>query len=150
MEKGSNSVLPYLGLEGFPDRPGPQGSSGRETLFSSLSESPATKALTLRPKEISREISYCSVSRRSQLPPERDDLRNEVVHIEEGLSKKRHSRVGCPFLCIFMPLTHYTPRYRAYTGNQRPWNLHKGELHFKALEILSTNTFDYIPMVVHK
>ena len=156
MEKGCDSVLPYLGLQGFPDHPGPQGSSGRETHFPSLSESPAIRAPTLRPKTISREMPYRAVpmeSRRSQSsrePPDPDDLRNEVMHIEEELSKKRHSRVGCLFMCMFTPLTHYTPRCQVYTGNQRPWNPHNGALDFRALEILSTNTFDYIPMAVHK
>lgn len=151
MEKGRDSVLPYLGVQGFPDHPEPQGSSGRET---HSTESPATKASTLRRKEISREMSYRTESRHSQPRelPDPDDLGNinEVMHIEEELSKKRHSRVGSLVMCIFMPLTHYTPRCQVYTGNQRPWNLRKGALHFRALGILSTNTFDYIPMAVHK
>ena len=110
---GSDQVLPYLGLEGFPDHREPQGSSGRETLSSSLSESPATKASTLRPEEISREGSYRAVpmkSRRSQLsgePLEPGDLLNEGLHIEEGLSKKRHSGVGRLSICILTPDSLY-------------------------------------------
>lgn len=109
---GSDQLLPYIGLEGFPDHTEPQGSSGRESLSSSLSESPATKASTLRPKEISREGSYRALpmkSRRSQLsrePLEPGDL-HEGLHIEEGLSKMRHSGVGRLSLCIFTPDSLY-------------------------------------------
>ena len=111
---GTDPVLPYLGVEGFPDHPEPQGSSGRETLFSSLSELPVTKASTLRPKEIFRERAYSALpmgTRRSQLPREPlepGDLHNERLHIDEGLSKKRHSGVGGLSLCIFTPDSLYT------------------------------------------
>ena len=106
---GSDPVLPYLGVERFPNHPEPQGSSGREILFSSLSESPATMASTLRPTESSRERSYRVIpmeSWRSQLlgePLEPDDSQNERFHIEEGLSRKRHSGVRrlFLFLCMF-------------------------------------------------
>jgi len=150
MEKDSDSVLPYIGLEGPSNHPEPQRSSGKNTLISSPSESPATKASTSQPEEISREKSYCAVpieSPRSQLakePPEPEDLRHGIMHIEEGLSKRRYSRVVCLFLCIFTPLIHYPPRCQTYAVDL------EGALVFRALEVLSTSTFDYIPMAPHR
>lgn len=152
MEKGSDTVLPYLGLEAFSDHPEPQGSSGRDIL---ISEAPATKESTSQSEEISRNISHSTFpvgSPHSQSPEETlepDDLRHEIMHIE-GLLKEHHSRVGYLFLCIFTHLIHYTPRCQAYPGNQRSRSLQEVLLVFKALEILSMNTFDYIPMVPHK
>jgi len=157
MEKDSDTMLPYLGLERFPDHPESQVSSGGEALVLSPSESPATKASTLQSKEISREKFYRAVplmeSRRSQLPEkplEPDDMQYEKMYIEKGLSKKRHSRVGYLYLCIFTSLTPDTLRCQAYTGNQRPWGLHEGVLVLKPLEVLSMNTFGYIPVAPHK
>ena len=107
MEKGSDSLLPYLGLEGTSDHPGFQGSPGRELFISSRPEAPATKVSTLRPREISREISYPAVpmgTLRSQLPEEPlepDDMRHATVHMKEGFLKKRHNRVGRLFLYLY-------------------------------------------------
>jgi len=150
MEKDSDSVLPYIGLEGPSNHPEPQGSAGKNTLISSPSESPATNAPTSQPEEISREKYYCAVpigSPRSQLakePLEPEDLRHGIIHIEEGPSKKRHSRVVCLFLCILIPLIHYQPRCQTYAVDL------EGALVFRALEALSTSTFDYVPMAPHR
>jgi hypothetical protein len=149
MENDSDPMLPYFGLEEFADHPEPLESSGRETFTSSPPESPATKASTSQPKEISREQSCHAVPMENPLL-EPDDLRHEIMHIEQRLSMKPHRRVGCLLLYIFTPLIHYAPRCQMCTGNQPPWSLLVGVLVFKALEVLSTNTLDYIPMAPHK
>ena len=152
MEKGSDTVLPYLGLEAFSDHPEPQGPSGRDIL---ISEAPATEASTSQSEEISRNISHRAFpvesphSQSSEETLEPDDLRHEIMDTE-GLSREHHSRVECLFLCIFTHLIYYTPRCQAYPGNQRSRSLQEVLLVFRALEILSMNTFDYIPMAPHK
>jgi hypothetical protein len=112
MEKGSDSVLPCLDLEGFSDHPEPEWSSGRETLISSPSEFPATRTPTFQPR-VSREKSYRGVpidSRRSQLPKEPlepGDMRHEVMRNEGRFSKKRLSRVGCISVHLYVSDSSY-------------------------------------------
>jgi len=156
MDKNSDSLLPYLGLEGISDHPRFQGSSSRARLISRQSEAPATKVSTLQPKEASHKIACPPVpveSRRSQLPKEPLEP-DDMMHMKQGLFTKHHSRVGCLSLCIFTPLTHNALRYlhlplwevKAFSGNPHPWSLHEGVLVFNPSEIPSTKTLDNIPM----
>ena len=164
MEKNGDSLLPYLGSEGISDHQRFQGSSTRARFVSRQPGTPATKASTLQHKGILREITCPPVpleSRRSQLPREPlepDDMPHDMTHMKQELFTKRHSRVGCLFLCIFTPLTYNARRcphlplreMKAFSGDLRPWNLHEGVLVFNPSGMPLTNTFDNIPMAPHK
>ncbi len=161
MEKNSDSLLPYLRLEPPSDHPRFQRSSSP---ISRRSETPANKASTLQYKEISREIACPFVpmkSRPSQIPKvplELDDIRQDMKHMKQRIITKYYSRVGCLFLCIFMPLTYNPLRcphlplreMKAFPGDLCPGNPHEGVLVFDPSEMPSMNTFDNIPMVRHR